>query len=179
MNKNCRSLGTQAPPTEGITLPNRKMMPPIVPARDRQRERDRNRNGSTVVTTVTPHDETIFTTASSNDETTVEQTEETTASVHDRTTENPTVDTTVPTTSSSYDKMMESMLISAITSMEIVSTVSTAATTGNEDVIHLEDSDSDTEDDIPGEIPGIESSDTDYEDWIPHMRNESTKENTR
>ena len=165
-------MGTQAPPTEGITLPNRKMMPPIVPARDRQRERDRNRNVVTVVTTVTPHDETIFTTASSNDETTVEQTEETTVSVHDRSTENPTIDTTVPTTS---------MLISAITSMEIVSTVSTAATTGNEDVIHLEDSESDTEDDILGEIPGIEveSSDMDYEDWIPHMRNESTKENTR
>ena len=157
-------------------------MPLIVPARNRQRERDRPRNGSTVVTTVTPHDKTTFTTAaSSNDETTVEQTEETTVSVHDRSMENPTVDTTVPTTSSSHDKMTESMLISAITSMEIVSTVSTAATTGNKDVIHLEDSDSDTEDDILGEIPGIEveSSDTDYEDWIPHIRNESTKENTR
>ena len=57
-------------------------MPPIVPARDRQRERDPPRNGSTVVTTVTPHDETTFTTAASSyDETTVEQTEETTASV--------------------------------------------------------------------------------------------------
>ena len=155
-------------------------------------------NGSTVLTTATPFNENTSTAADENtptatdesrlttagssyDETTVEETTvTTTASVYDRSLGNPTVDTTVPTTGSSHEKTTEStsILISAITSTEIVST---AATTGNENVIHLEDSYSDTEDDIPGEIPGIEveSSDTDYEDWIPHMRNESTKENRR
>ena len=166
------------------------MMPPIVPARDKQR--DGQRDPSTLIpveemTTVsTAAVQEMTTVASSYDETTVKQTETTTVttteSVYDRSTVNPTADTTVPTTASSQ-KMTEStsMLISAITLTEIASTVSTAATTENKDVIHLEDYHSDTEDDIPSEIPGIEveSSDSDYEDWIPYMRNESTKENTR
>ena len=150
-------MGTQAPPIEEITLLNRKMMPPILPARDPARNQPN----------VVPN---VVTTDSWAEETTVT----TTAFVSDSSMVNSTADITVPTTASSEST---SMLISAITSTKIMST---AVTTANEDVVHLESSDSDTEDDeILGEMPAIEVDTDDYDDWLPLLKNKSSHQNRR
>ena len=148
---------------EVVTLPTRRMMPPIVPAKERQGNVQRIPSS----TAATTYEESTL----ANDETT------SIATIKDevRSTAGNTVmaiTTTVTvnseeTTTTTSTAVTTSMLITAMMSTETV------------DVVDLEEN-SDSDDYLnPGEMPGIDTDTDEYEDWIPILRNVTIKKNSR
>ena len=152
---------------EVVTLPTRRMMPPIVPAKERQGNVQRIPSS----TAATTYEESTL----ANDETTsiatmkdeVRSTAGNTVTVNN---EVMTITTTVTvnaeeTTTSTA--VTTSMLITAMMSTETV------------DVVDLEEN-SDSDDYLnPGEMPGIDTDTDEYEDWIPILRNATIMKNSR
>ena len=148
---------------EVVTLPTRRMMPPIVPAKERQGNVQRIPSS----TAATTYEESTL----ANDETT------SIATIKDevRSTAGNTVMTITTTVTVNSEETTTTTSTAVTTSMLITAMMSTETV----DVVDLEEN-SDSGDYLnPGEMPGIDTDTDEYEDWIPILGNVTIKNNSR
>ena len=172
MFENCRSLGTQPPPTEETTFPIRKQIP-IFPDKNRNRNRPPNPDSiSTTETTETTEAE-VTTSRLIDAMTSTAQTTETLESVITSTL-NPSTTETTTTEESVTTSRLTDAVTSATESMETTATTETTPTTSAQyepEFPSLEDSDFEPSQFVPG-IEDLSDSD-DYIEFIPQSKSEN------